>query len=143
MAFERSCFFLVFFFLAVGMASSSPKYISYDALNVHMLGGRGLLEKFLVKDDCPFDAAKEDLTPLTGTCKGPYYNPLVCCNGFKQIACRHSEEINDVDNGCAIALFSNINKQGGYPNALFEKICKGDKEGLSCADAKPKAAPKH
>ncbi|KAH0685441.1 hypothetical protein KY290_016710 [Solanum tuberosum] len=137
MAFERSCFFLFFFFLAIGLASSSPNHISYDALNAHMLGGRGLLEKFYVKNDCPVEFEKEDLSPLIGTCKGPYYNPLVCCNGFTQIACKYAELINNVDNGCSTDLFYVLNKQGGYPNNLFAQICKGDKEGLPC-DNKPK-----
>ncbi|KAJ8549145.1 hypothetical protein K7X08_032852 [Anisodus acutangulus] len=131
MAFERSCFFLFFFFLAVGLASSSPAYISYDVLKVHMLGGRGLLETFLVKDNCPIDFEKEDFSPLTGQCKGPTYNPLTCCNGFKQIACRHPEEINDLDNGCATGLFYIINKH--FPLDLFDNICKEGKEGLECA----------
>ncbi|TMW81894.1 hypothetical protein EJD97_007449 [Solanum chilense] len=136
MAFERSCFFLFFFFLAIGLASSSPNHTSNDALNGHMLGGRALLEKLYVKDDCPVDFEKEDLTPITGTCKGPYYNPLVCCNAFAQIACKYAELINNVENGCSTGLFYALNKQGGYPNNLFAQICKGDKEGLPCDKAK-------
>ncbi|XP_059288493.1 GPI-anchored protein LLG1-like [Lycium ferocissimum] len=130
MAFERSCFFLFFFILAVGLASSSPTYISYDVLNVHMLGGRGLLENFLVKNDCPIDFEREDFSPLTGQCKGPNYNPLTCCNAFKQVACRYAKELNELENGCATGMFSIINKL--YPLELFDKMCKEDKEGLAC-----------
>ncbi|KAK4733408.1 hypothetical protein R3W88_007669 [Solanum pinnatisectum] len=107
-----------------------------DALNAHMLGGRGLLEKFYVKNDCPVEFEKEDLSPLIGICKGPYYNPLVCCNGFVQIACKYAELINNVDNGCSNDLFYVLNKHGGYPNNLFAQICKGDKEGLPCDKAR-------
>ncbi|KAK4366333.1 hypothetical protein RND71_014213 [Anisodus tanguticus] len=130
MAFERSCF-LFFFFLAVGLASSSPSYISYDALNVHMR--RGLLEKYLVKNDCPIDFEKEDFSVLTNQCKGPNYNPITCCNGLKQVACRHPKEVNGVENGCATGMFYFINKRGGYPYSLFSNMCKEDKEGLNCA----------
>ncbi|CAN4116830.1 unnamed protein product [Withania somnifera] len=141
MTFDISCFILFFFFLAVGLASSSPDHISYEALKVHMLGGRGLLESFFVKDYCPVDFSKEDYTPLTSTCKGPYYNPLVCCNGFKQIACKYTELINNVENGCATGLFFFMGKQGGYPNDLFNQICKGDKEGLSCKNQRANGRP--
>lgn len=114
-----------------------------DALNVHMLGGRGLLEKFYVKDNCPVDFAKEDLSSLTSVCKGPYYNPLVCCGGFTQIACKYAQIINNVDNGCATGLFYVLNKQGGYPNNLFGQICKGDDEGLACGKSNANKPGKH
>ncbi|XP_060189116.1 GPI-anchored protein LLG1-like [Lycium barbarum] len=131
MAFERSCFFLFFFFLADGLASSSPSYISYDALNVHMR--RGLLERFMVKNDCPIDFEKEDFSVLTNQCKGPNYNPVTCCNGIKQIACRYAEEINDENNRCAQGMNYFINKKGGYPMGLFSNMCRDDREGLNCA----------
>ncbi|KAM3306214.1 GPI-anchored protein LLG1 [Capsicum chacoense] len=130
MGFERSCCFL-FFFLTVGLASSSPStHISYDALRVQR--GRGLVEKFYVKNVCPVDFGKEDMTPLTSKCRGPHYNPLTCCTGFKQITCKYLPLINKLANGCATGLFYHVNRRGGYPDGLFDQICHDDPQGLSC-----------
>ncbi|XP_009769646.1 GPI-anchored protein LLG1-like [Nicotiana tabacum] len=143
MGFEiRSCFFLFLFFLVVGLASSSPTYIKYSVLRQSHAPGRGLLQQYLVKNDCPINFEKEDYTPLTSQCKGPQYNPALCCNGFKTIACRYTNEINDESNGCATGMFISINESGKYPTGLFENICKEAEEGLKCDNVKSPVAPR-
>ncbi|OIT36373.1 PREDICTED: GPI-anchored protein LLG1-like [Nicotiana attenuata] len=139
MGFERSCFLLFLFFFVVGLASSSPSFIKYDVLESHVQG-RGLLQQYLIKDNCPINFEKEDYRPLTSQCKGPQYNAAICCNAFKIVACKHTNEINDVDNGCADSMFYYINLNGKYPIGLFANICKEDEEGLDCNNIKSLAA---
>ncbi|KVI04260.1 hypothetical protein Ccrd_017423, partial [Cynara cardunculus var. scolymus] len=82
---------------------------------------------------CPVNFENENYTIITSQCKGPVYQRDPCCNSFLQIACPHSEQINDEKTNCASTLFSYINLYGKYPPGLFASMCKGDKEGLSCA----------
>lgn len=104
--------------------------------------GRGLLQQYLVKNDCPINFEKENYSPLTSQCKGPQYNAALCCNAFKVVACRYTNEINDESNGCATGMFISINESGKYPTGLFENICKEAEEGLKCDNVKSPVAPR-
>ncbi|XP_055809222.1 GPI-anchored protein LLG2-like [Solanum dulcamara] len=129
MGFQK--FFLFLFFLLFGLSSSSPSYIKYDVVEARVQTGRALLQQ---QGNCPIDFERENYTIITSQCKGPHYNSSICCNAFKQLACKHTEEINDVQNGCATTMFNYINLYGKYPPGLFANMCKGDKEGLNCKD---------
>ncbi|XP_059302753.1 GPI-anchored protein LLG2-like [Lycium ferocissimum] len=130
MGFEK-CFFLFLFFLLVGLTSSSPLYIKHDVLEARVQTGRALLQQ---QGNCPIDFERENYTVITSQCKGPHYNSTICCNAFKQLACKHSTEINNVQNGCATTMFNYINLYGKYPPGLFANMCKEDKEGLNCSN---------
>ncbi|KAG5579198.1 hypothetical protein H5410_049825 [Solanum commersonii] len=124
-------FFLFLFFLLVDLSYSSPLYIKHDVLEARVHTGRALLQQ---QGNCPIDFERENYTIITSQCKGPHYNSSICCNAFKQLACKHTQEINDVQNGCATTMFNYINLYGKYPPGLFANMCKEDKEGLNCKD---------
>ncbi|XP_009794220.1 GPI-anchored protein LLG1-like [Nicotiana sylvestris] len=130
----KKCFFLFLFFLLVGLASPSPFYIKNDVLEARVQTGRALLQQ---QGNCPVDFEKENYTIVTSQCKGPHYNETLCCNAFKQLACNHMDEINDVQNGCATIMFNYINLYGKYPPGLFANMCKEDKKGLNCDNITP------
>ncbi|KAI3736151.1 hypothetical protein L6452_15685 [Arctium lappa] len=100
------------------------------ALESYRTTRRNLLQQ---RQSCPVNFENENYTIITSQCKGPVYQRDPCCNSFLQIACPHSEQINDEKTNCASTLFSYINLYGKYPPGLFASMCKGDKEGLSCA----------
>ncbi|CAN4117535.1 unnamed protein product [Withania somnifera] len=130
---------LFLFFLLVGLSSSSPINIKsnffflfiYDVFEAHVQTGRALLQQ---QGNCPIDFERENYTIITSQCKGPLYNASICCYAFKQLACKHTKELNDVQNGCATTMFNYINLYGKYPPGLFANMCKEDKEGLNCKD---------
>lgn len=130
MGFQK--FFLLFlFFLLVGLPSSCSSCIKNDVVEAHVQTGRALLQQ---QGNCPIDFERENYTIITSQCKGPHYNSTICCNAFKQLACKHAQEINNVQNGCATTMFNYINLYGKYPPGLFANMCKEDKEGLNCKD---------
>ncbi|PHT35659.1 hypothetical protein CQW23_23359 [Capsicum baccatum] len=128
MGFQK-LFFLFLFFLFVGLSSSSPSYIKDDVFEARIQTGRALLQQ---QGNCPIDFERENYTIITSQCKGPNYNSTICCNAFKQLACKHAKELNNVQNGCAVTMFNYINLYGKYPPGLFSNMCKEDKEGLDC-----------
>ncbi|KAA8524397.1 hypothetical protein F0562_010812 [Nyssa sinensis] len=122
------CFSLIFFFILIGLASSS--FISYDVYESNGSTGRNLLQ---AKADCSVNFETMNYTILTSQCKGPQYLPKLCCDAFKQFACPYTEQINDLKTNCAETMFSYINLYGKYPPGLFANLCKEGKEGLACS----------
>nr|GEX03555.1 GPI-anchored protein LORELEI-like [Tanacetum cinerariifolium] len=85
--------------------------ISYDALESHRGITRNLLQQ---KQSCLVNFENENYTIITSQCKGPVYQRDPCCNSFLQVACPHSEKINNEKTNCASTLFSYINLYGKY-----------------------------
>ncbi|KAL4364036.1 hypothetical protein GQ457_04G005560 [Hibiscus cannabinus] len=127
-------FFLVFFFLFSGFASST--HISKAALEAHETIGRILLQ---ATKECDEDFQHKNYTILTSSCKGPRYPRDGCCNALSEFACPFVEKVNDERTNCASTMFSYINLYGKYPPGLFANLCTKDKEGLVCPD-EPKSS---
>ncbi|ERN19026.1 hypothetical protein AMTRI_Chr10g8360 [Amborella trichopoda] len=117
----------VFSFLFIGFASSTS--ISDNVFESHGVTGRSLLQE---KKNCPEDFEFKNYTILTSQCKGPRYQPSLCCSAFKQFACPFAQLLNDDQYACASTMFSYINLRGGYPPGLFSSECREGKLGLAC-----------
>ena len=80
-------------------------------------------------------------TLITSRCKGPLYQPALCCGALADFACPYSIYINDVSTNCANNMFSLIHLYGKYPTGLFANTCKGDTNGLKCPEDVPQVQP--
>jgi hypothetical protein len=80
-------------------------------------------------------------TIITSKCKGPLYQPSLCCGALKDFACPYSNYINDVTTTCAATMFSYINLYGKYPPGLFANTCHEGDKGLSCPEDTPQVEP--
>ncbi|KAI5011956.1 GPI-anchored protein LLG1-like [Hordeum vulgare subsp. vulgare] len=126
--------------LAVVAGFAAARFISNDALQPHSHGaaGRSLLQ---TKKDCPVTFEGANYTLITSKCKGPLYQPALCCAALTDFACPYSIYINDVATNCAATMFSLIHLYGKYPAGLFANTCKGDNLGLKCPDDLPQVQP--
>uniref|UniRef100_A0ACD5Z5Y3 Uncharacterized protein n=1 Tax=Avena sativa TaxID=4498 RepID=A0ACD5Z5Y3_AVESA len=122
----------------VGLATAAG-LISNDALLSHgAAAGRSLLQ---TKKDCPVTFEGANYTLITSRCKGPLYQPALCCTALADFACPYSIYINDVSTNCASNMFSLIHIYGKYPTGLFANTCKGDTNGIKCPDDVPQVQP--
>lgn len=122
----------VFFFIASTaflLADSAP-FISNDVFDGQGSVGRNLLQ---TKQGCSVNFEFLNYTIITSQCKGPQYLAKLCCKAFKEFACPHAAEINDVSTECANTMFSYINLYGKYPPGLFNSECKEGPNGLDCS----------
>ncbi|OEL37359.1 GPI-anchored protein LORELEI [Dichanthelium oligosanthes] len=126
--------------LAVVVGFAAAGSISNDALLElgHDTTGRRLLQ---AKKDCPVSFEGANYTIITSRCKGPLYQPTLCCNALKDFACPYSTYINDVTTNCAATMFSYINLYGKYPPGLFANTCHEGDKGLSCPEDTPQVQP--
>lgn len=115
-------------------------FISNDALleRGHDTTGRSLLQ---AKKDCPVSFEGANYTVITSRCKGPLYQPTLCCGALKDFACPYSTYINDVSTNCAATMFSYINLYGKYPPGLFANTCHEGDKGLTCPEDTPQIEP--
>ncbi|GMJ11605.1 hypothetical protein HRI_004829700 [Hibiscus trionum] len=118
--------FAVFFFLLGFSACTS---ISDGVFSSFTATGRNLLQ---TKKACPVNFEFLNYTIITSRCKGPKFPPQSCCSAFKDFACPHAEQINDLTTDCASTMFSYINLYGKYPPGLFASECREGKLGLAC-----------
>ncbi|EMS49601.1 hypothetical protein TRIUR3_12870 [Triticum urartu] len=111
-----------------------------DALQSHSHGGAGrsLLQ---AKKECPVTFEGANYTLITSKCKGPLYQPALCCAALTEFACPYDTYINDVATNCAATMFSLIHLYGKYPAGLFANTCKGDNLGLKCPEDVPQVQP--
>ncbi|XP_058114207.1 GPI-anchored protein LLG1-like [Magnolia sinica] len=119
---------LLFFFLTTGLVAASD-FISHDVLDSHRTSGRSLLDA--VKS-CPVNFELMNYKIITSQCKGPKYPAHLCCKAFKDFACPYTEELNDLSNDCASAMFYYINFYGKYRPGLFANKCREGENGLEC-----------
>lgn len=82
----------------------------------------------------------QDYTIITNQCKGPKYQPDLCCPAFKKFACPFADDLNDLTNDCASTMFSYINLHGKYPPGLFASMCREGKDGLECPAQSPSSS---
>ncbi|KAL6656225.1 hypothetical protein ACP70R_007051 [Stipagrostis hirtigluma subsp. patula] len=122
----------------VGLAAAG--FISNDALlgHGHDGTGRSLLQ---AKKECPVSFEGANYTVITSRCKGPLYQPSLCCGALKDFACPYSTYINDVTTNCAASMFSYINLYGKYPPGLFANTCHEGNKGLECPEDTPQVKP--
>ncbi|KAJ4825463.1 hypothetical protein Tsubulata_047064 [Turnera subulata] len=123
------CYFTCFFLLA-GLATPSS-FISSDVFNVHAQHspGRNLAGE---PNMCKINFASLDYSEFKGNCKPPLYPTKPCCDALRNFACPHVDDINYIENGCANAMFYNINTHCNYPDGVFFKRCVEEKKGLPC-----------
>uniref|UniRef100_M8BRG9 GPI-anchored protein LLG1-like domain-containing protein n=1 Tax=Aegilops tauschii TaxID=37682 RepID=M8BRG9_AEGTA len=130
-------------FAAAGFISSWSAVIlvtaldSHDALQSHS-HGRSLLQ---AKKECPVTFEGANYTLITSKCKGPLYQPALCCAALAEFACPYDTYINDLATNCAATMFSLIHLYGKYPAGLFANTCKGDNLGLKCPEDVPQVQP--
>ncbi|XP_062199640.1 GPI-anchored protein LLG1-like [Phragmites australis] len=126
--------------LAVVVGFAAAGFISNDALleHEHDTTGRSLLQ---TKKDCPVSFEGANYTVITSRCKGPLYQPSLCCGALKDFACPYSTYINDVSTNCAATMFSYINLYGKYPPGLFANTCHEGDKGLACPEDTPQVKP--
>ncbi|CAN6196370.1 unnamed protein product [Urochloa humidicola] len=126
--------------LAAVLGFAAAGFISSDALLEHGHGaaGRSLLQ---AKKDCPVSFEGANYTIITSRCKGPLYQPTLCCGALKDFACPYSTYINDVSTTCAATMFSYINLYGKYPPGLFANTCHEGDKGLTCPEDTPQVQP--
>ncbi|RCV12168.1 hypothetical protein SETIT_2G248000v2 [Setaria italica] len=126
--------------LAAVLGFAAAGFISSDALLEHGRDatGRSLLQ---AKKDCPVSFEGANYTIITSRCKGPLYQPALCCGALKDFACPYSTYINDVTTTCAATMFSYINLYGKYPPGLFANTCHEGDKGLSCPEDTPQVQP--
>ncbi|CAM0906224.1 unnamed protein product [Alopecurus aequalis] len=127
----------VVFAALVGLATPAG-FISNDALHPRGAASRSLLQ---TKKDCPVTFEGANYTLLTSRCKGPLYQPALCCAALVDFACPYGVYINDASTNCAATMFSMIHLYGKYPTGLFANTCKGNNEGLKCPDDVPQVQP--
>jgi hypothetical protein len=82
-----------------------------------------------------------NFTIVTSRCKGPLYQPSLCCGALKDLACPYATYLNDVSNNCAATMFSYLNLYGKYPPGLFANTCHEGDKGLSCPENVPQIQP--
>ncbi|KAJ1290138.1 hypothetical protein BS78_02G220000 [Paspalum vaginatum] len=126
--------------LAAVLGFAAAWFISNDALleHGHDATGRSLLQ---AKKDCPVSFEGANYTVITSRCKGPLYQPSMCCDALKDFACPYSTYINDVTTNCAATMFSYINLYGRYPPSLFANTCHEGNKGLACPEDTPQVQP--
>lgn len=126
--------------LAAVLGFAAAGFISNDALleRGHDTTGRSLLQ---TKKDCPVSFEGANYTVITSRCKGPLYQPTLCCGALKDFACPYSTYINDVSTKCAATMFSYINLYGKYPPGLFANTCHEGDKGLACPEDTPQIEP--
>ncbi|KAM3365486.1 hypothetical protein ACQJBY_015294 [Aegilops geniculata] len=126
--------------LAVVAGFAAAGFISNDALQLHSHGGAGrsLLQ---AKKECPVTFEGANYTLITSKCKGPLYQPALCCAALAEFACPYDTYINDLATNCAATMFSLIHLYGKYPAGLFANTCKGDNLGLKCPEDVPQVQP--
>ncbi|KAF7015331.1 unnamed protein product [Triticum aestivum] len=123
--------------LAVVAGFAAAGFISNDALQSHS-HGRSLLQ---AKKECPVTFEGANYTLITSKCKGPLYQPALCCAALAEFACPYDTYINDLATNCAATMFSLIHLYGKYPAGLFANTCKGDNLGLKCPEDVPQVQP--
>ncbi|CAL5082013.1 unnamed protein product [Urochloa decumbens] len=123
--------------IAAVLGFAAAGFISSDALLEHG-HGRSLLQ---AKKDCPVSFEGANYTIITSRCKGPLYQPTLCCGALKDFACPYSTYINDVSTTCAATMFSYINLYGKYPPGLFANTCHEGDKGLTCPEDTPQVQP--
>ena len=101
----------------------------------------GRLIWFASGTDCPVSFQDANYTVITSRCKGPLYQPTLCCGALKDFACPYSTYINDVSTNCAATMFSYINLYGKYPPGLFANTCHEGDKGLACPEDTPQIEP--
>lgn len=126
--------------IAAVLGFAAAGFISNDALleQEHGTTGRSLLQ---AKKDCPVSFEGANYTVITSHCKGPLYQPSLCCNALKDFACPYATYINDVTTNCAATMFSYINLYGKYPPGLFANTCHEGNKGLACPEDTPQVQP--
>ncbi|GJN33658.1 hypothetical protein PR202_gb22279 [Eleusine coracana subsp. coracana] len=127
--------------LAAVLGFAAAGFISNDALfgHGHVDGtGRSLLQ---AKKDCPVSFEGANYTLVTSRCKGPLYQPSLCCGALKDFACPYATYINDPSTNCAATMFSYINLYGKYPPGLFANTCHEGDKGLHCPEDVPQIQP--
>jgi hypothetical protein len=82
-----------------------------------------------------------NFTIVTSRCKGPLYQPSLCCDALKEFACPYATYINDISNNCAPTMFSYLNLYGKYPPGLFANTCHEGDKGLNCPEDVPQIKP--
>ncbi|TVU09973.1 hypothetical protein EJB05_43473 [Eragrostis curvula] len=128
--------------LAAVLGFAAAGFISNDALLQHEHDGTGRsLLQVKKGDDCPVSFEGANYTLVTSRCKGPLYQPSLCCGALKDFACPYSTYINDVSTNCAATMFSYINIYGKYPPGLFSNTCHEGDKGLQCPDDVPQIQP--
>ncbi|CAH9107799.1 unnamed protein product [Cuscuta epithymum] len=140
---RNGCFlsiFTVICCLSLFAGCSSSSFISDGVFVSQSSTGRHLLQN---KKACPVNFEFQNYTVITSQCKGPKYPPKLCCGAFVQFACPYADQLNDLTNECASAMFSYININGKYPPGLFANECKGDKNGLECPAQPPSDSHDH
>ncbi|KAL6844710.1 hypothetical protein ACP4OV_025369 [Aristida adscensionis] len=125
---------------AAAAALAAAGFVSNDALVGHESGGAGrsLLQ---AKKECPVSFEGANYTVITSRCKGPLYQPSLCCGALKEFACPYSSYINDATTNCAATMFSYINLYGKYPPGLFANTCHEGNKGLACPEDTPQVKP--
>jgi len=82
---------------------------------------------------CPvrFDTSP-GLDAVVSSCRG-VPSAQRCCGAFKTYACPYSDVINDnSENGCASAMFFEINVRGRLRPGIFSQLCVEGPFGLRC-----------
>ncbi|CAN1844378.1 GPI-anchored protein LLG1, partial [Linum perenne] len=82
---------------------------------------------------CKVNFEKVNYKPLFKVCDPPF-QVKKCCTGFKKIACRYTNFINDDTTWCSINMFMVINQY--YPRNWFNQNCKEGPHGLDCKNIK-------
>ena len=68
----------------------------------------GRLIWFASGTDCPVSFQDANYTVITSRCKGPLYQPTLCCGALKDFACPYSTYINDVSTNCAATMQATV-----------------------------------
>ncbi|XP_073365664.1 GPI-anchored protein LLG1-like [Aegilops tauschii subsp. strangulata] len=96
---------------------------------------------WISRAECPVTFEGANYTLITSKCKGPLYQPALCCAALAEFACPYDTYINDLATNCAATMFSLIHLYGKYPAGLFANTCKGDNLGLKCPEDVPQVQP--
>ncbi|RLM66392.1 uncharacterized protein C2845_PM16G11780 [Panicum miliaceum] len=121
--------------VAVGFAvpQEKTKFISMDALDCsNNITETPSTSRKLGQGGCPvrFDPSPS-MDAVVSSCRGVPSAPR-CCGAFKTYACPYSDVINDAENGCASAMFFEINVRGRLRPGLFSQLCPEGSFGLKC-----------
>ena len=72
------------------------------------------------------------LDAVVSSCRG-VPSAQRCCGAFKTYACPYSDVINNnAENGCASAMFFEIDVRGRLRPGLFSQLCAEGPLGLKC-----------
>ncbi|XP_039020203.1 GPI-anchored protein LLG3-like [Hibiscus syriacus] len=123
-----SFFFLVFFFLITGFATSST-HILHRVLR-ESKGHR--VPKHSIP--CQHDFQTMNYTIITSKCKGPDSPKRDCCNALLDFVCPIADIINDDKTDCAVLMFCSIRQHGDYPPSMFFNMCRNGTHALNCPE---------